>query len=555
MRSEAIVWEVGEGIRSRLDDLGEDFVKGDRALIASYYAEPFTGSDFGFAGRQRVSSEGGILLEDWKSRPGAAQNRAQFTKELLAYRALLGKPEAAKFKMVSLDQYTANSANIVMRCQIYAHDPDGHVVEDRAKFKVGLIRQNGEWRFTRQQLVEGTRVTGVDSQYFTDVTRQAGIDFNTGVNELFKKQHYVFAIADRQAGGAASGDYDNDGFPDILLAGPQGVKLYRNTGHGTFEDVTAKAGLAIEATRYAQGVVFADYNNDGCLDFFLTRTPTVSNKLFRNNCDGTFTDVTKEAGLEFASYSTSAAFADIDNDGYLDLYVGVYGEVLDKVPDPPYRDRHGVPNKLYRNNGNGTFTDISREAGVDDPGWTLAVTFFDYDNDGSQDLFVANDFGPSSLYHNDGTGHFKMVGRQADALNYGFSMSASPGDYNNDGNLDLYVSQVYSGSDWYLDHSVFQLAWVRFIDPRRTLDAIGTGFAIFRDLGVQGGFNLAKKFGEGNALLENAGNGKFRSVGVEKGVNVTGWSWNSDFFDFDNDGDLDIHSVNGWISQKRGTDL
>jgi hypothetical protein len=148
-----------------------------------------------------------------------------------------------------------------------------------------------------------------------------------------------------------------------------------------------------------------------------------------------------------------------------------------------------------------------------------------------------------------------MVSREAGTLNYGFSMSASPGDYNNDGNLDLYVSDVYSGSDWYLDHSALQLAWVRFIDPRRTADAVGAGVALYRDLGIKGGLNLAKKFGEGNALLENTGSGKFRSVGVGKGVNVTGWSWNSDFFDFDNDGDLDIHSVNGWISQKRGTDL
>ncbi|HXA51643.1 MAG TPA: VCBS repeat-containing protein, partial [Candidatus Acidoferrum sp.] len=486
MRSEKIVWEVGEGIRSRLDDLGADFSKGDRELIASYYGEQFTGSQLGFAGRQRASDEGGILLEDWRAPAEVTTRRAQFVDELLAYRAQLGKPEASKFKMVFLNEYTANSASILMRFQVYAHDPQGHPIEDRGKFNVELVRQDGEWRFVRQQLVDATRVTGIDSQYFTNVTQQSGIDFNTGVNELFKKQHYVFAIADRQSGGAASGDYDNDGLPDLLLAGSGGSKLYRNTGHGGFEDVTAKAGLATEATRYAQGAVFADYNNDGCLDLFLTRTPKVTNKLFRNNCNGTFTDVTKEAGVEFASYSTSAAFADVNNDGFLDLYVGVYGKVVDSSPDPQYRDRHGVPNKLYRNNGNGTFTDISHEAGVDDPGWTLAVTFFDYDNDGNQDLYVANDFGPSSLYHNDGTGHFTMVGREAGALNYGFGMSASPGDYNNDGNLDLYVSHVNSGTTWYLDHSVYQLSWVRFIDPRHTLDALAAGIAVYRDLGLTG---------------------------------------------------------------------
>jgi len=555
MRSEAIVWEVGEGIRSRLDDLGADFLKGDNTLIESYYGRQFAGTEFGFAARQLVSTEGGILLEDWKAPAGTTANRTRFLEQLLSYRAQLGKPEGAKFAMMFLNRYTADSASILMRFLIYSRDAQGHPVEDRGKFNLDLVRQDGEWLFIRQELVEATRVTGIDSQYFTDVTRRAGIDFNTGVNDLFKQRRYVFAIADRQAGGAASGDFDNDGLPDIVLAGSQGSKLYRNTGHGTFEDVTAKAGLSTEATRYAQGAVFADYNNDGCLDLFLTRTPKVTNKLFRNNCDGTFTDVTREAGLEFASYSTSAAFADIDNDGYLDLYVGVYGNVLESTPDPQYRDRHGIPNKLYRNNGNGTFTDISHEAGVDDSGWTLAVTFFDYDNDGNQDLYVANDFGPSSLYHNDGTGHFQMVGRQSGSMNYGFGMSASPGDYNNDGNLDLYVSHVNSGSTWYLDHSVFQLAWVRFINPRFTLDAVAAGISIYRDLGLTGAAHLAKKFGEGNALLENQGNGKFRSVGVEKGVNLTGWAWASDFIDYDNDGDLDIHCVNGWISQKPATDL
>src|SRR5579862_4216030 len=158
MRSERIVWEVGEGIRSRLDDLGADFVKGDPALIASYYAQQFTGSELGFAARHTASEEGGVLLEDWRAGTGEAATRDQFIGELLAYRANLGKTETAKFKMMFLNQYTANSASILMRFQVYAHDAQGHPVEDRGKFNVDLVRQEGEWRFTRQRLVEATRV-------------------------------------------------------------------------------------------------------------------------------------------------------------------------------------------------------------------------------------------------------------------------------------------------------------------------------------------------------------------------------------------------------------
>jgi hypothetical protein len=303
-------------------------------------------------------------------------------------------------------------------------------------------------------------------------------------------------------------------------------------------------------------VVMADYNNDGCLDIFITKTPNVTNKLFRNNCDGTFTDVTKQAGLELASYSTTAAFADIDNDGYLDLYVGVYGDALHYSPDPPFHDRTAYPNHLYHNNGNGTFTDITASAGVGDTGWTLGLTFWDYNNDGFPDIYVANDFGHKTLYRNDHNLHFTDVTKQTGLVDYGFGMSASPGDYDNDGNLDVYTSNIYSGTTWYIQHSIFDFYWVRLIDPSRTVRMLTIGYQLWDIMGgLKPSLAIGKKMGEGNALYHNEGNGTFKSVGVEKGVNMVGWAWASDFCDFDNDGDLDIHGVNGWISQTKGTDL
>jgi len=552
-KAEALVWEIGEGIRSRLDDFSSDYLKGDPQLVASYYADCFTGAGFGFAQRQKVSLEGGILLEQWAADPRSSLNRAQYLEQLLAYRSQMHKAETVKFKMVFLNRYTENSANILMRFQVYSSDEQGHPIEDRGNFNVDLLRQEGEWRIAKQELIEATRVAGIDSKYFVDVTRQTGIDFNSGVNPIFKQRRYKFAITDRPAGGVAAGDYDNDGYPDLFLAGSAGSKLYRNTGHGTFEDVTARAGLDGERTNYAQGAVFADYDNDGCLDLFVTRVPNVTNKLFHNNCDGTFTDVTRQAGLELATYSTTAAFADVDNDGYLDLFVEVSGNALERTPRVPSHARDGEPDHLYHNNGNGTFTDITKEAGVGDTGWGIGATFWDYDNDGDQDLYVANDFGPNTLYQNDGKGHFKDVSRVAGALDYGFGMCASPGDFNNDGNLDLYVSNLYSGSTWYLQHSSVQFVWGRmwsgYGDPKAAAE-LYVNFG-----GLRNALAAGKKFGEGNSLLENQGNGTFKSVGTEKHVNMAGWAWGSDFFDFDNDGDLDIHSVNGFISQRRGTDL
>jgi len=564
MKAEAFVFEIGQSIRGRLDDFTADYKKGDPQVIASYYADGFTGSELGFDKRQKISEEGGIVLEEWQAHDGQASdgvdgtalNRQQMLDQLMAYRAQLHEAEKTKFKMVHLNTYSETTANILMRLQVYAHDEQGHPTEDRGHFNVDLVRQDGEWKIIKQELVNGRRAIGVDSKYFVEVTHEAGIDFNTGVNDIFKQQRYNFAIVDRAAGGVTSGDYDLDGYPDLFFAGSEGSKLYRNTGHGAFEDVTTQAGLDGEATKHAQGCVFADYNNDGYLDIYITKTPNVTNRLFKNNGNGTFTDVTQPAGLELSSYCTTAGFADIDNDGDLDLYVGIYGSALEHSPDPPFHDRHGVPDRLYRNNGDGTFTDITKEADVGDPGWALGMTFWDYDNDGDQDIYVANDFGCNSLFRNDGTGHFKNVAKEAGALDYGFGMSASPGDYDNDGDLDMYVSNLYSGTTWYIQHTVMQFYWVRLIDPSRTWKTMETGWQTYGNLdGFKGILGIGKKFGEGNSLLENQGDGTFKSVGVEKRVNMGGWAWASNFFDFDNDGDLDIHCVNGWISQTPGTDL
>ncbi len=623
---EAILWEIGSGIRARFDDFTHDFRDGDPQVLATYYAAEFSGQGFGFETRRQLSEEGGILVEEWTAPAGVRRDREQMLAELLAYRQQLHEATQTKFKMVFLNEYSDNTAHVYLRFQVYAKDSQGHPTEDRGHFNIDLVRRDGQWQIVRQELVNGWRVTGVDSRYFVDVTEAVGIDFNTGASEIFEHLHHNFAIVDRAAGGATSGDYDGDGDPDLFLCGFQGSKLFRNTGQGAFENVAAAAFAPSdqEKLRYAQGCLFADYNNDGHLDLFIIKTPRVtrafflqdwplesaeallaffhaspdnaqrlahlfeqpqealasllqqspealpalvddlvarwrsrlSNRLLKNNGDGTFSDVTEAAGLAFNSYSTTAGFADIDNDGDADLYVGVYGPARQHSPDPPFHDRYGLPNRLYRNNGDGTFTDISAAAGVDDTGWTLGMTFWDYDNDGDQDLYVANDFGYNTLFRNDGSGRFDEVAKEAGALDYGFGMSASPGDFDNDGDMDLYVSNIYSGTTWYIQHTIMQFLWVRFVDPSRTWRSLGVAAQTYDKMGGLGGIRtIGKKFGEGNSLLENRGDGTFKSIGVAKGVNMAGWAGGSNFFDFDNDGDLNIHSVNGWITGKKYTDL
>src|SRR5262249_736012 len=162
-----------------------------------------------------------------------------------------------------------------------------------------------------------------------------------------------------------------------------------------------------------------------------------------------------------------------------------------------FRDKHAGPDHLFHNNGDGTFTDVTKQAGIDNTGWGLGVTFLDYDNDGDQDIYVANDFGPNCLFQNDGHGHFRDVARHAGALDYGFGMSASSGDYNNDGNLDIYVSNVYSGTTWYLQHVGLHLGWVRFWDPSLAWEMTKATFHLVRDFGgIRPALLGGKKFGE-----------------------------------------------------------
>jgi hypothetical protein len=255
---------------------------------------------------------------------------------------------------------------------------------------------------------------------FQDVTRATGIHFVAN-NGAFGKMWLPEALGS----GVAFLDYNNDGWQDILLingknwpghAGPRStMALYRNNRNGTFTDVTRQAGLAVET--YGLGVAVGDYDNDGCDDIFVTALG--QSHLFHNNCNGTFTDVTKKAGLWGPNeFSTSAAWVDSDRDGHLDLLVANYvqwtpqsdifctldGTAKSYCTPEAY---HGTSLRLWHNNGDGTFTDGTRKAGLYDPtSKSLGITILDANQDGWPDIFVSNDTEPNKLYMNNRNGAF-----------------------------------------------------------------------------------------------------------------------------------------------------
>ncbi|HEY1648432.1 MAG TPA: CRTAC1 family protein [Terracidiphilus sp.] len=308
-----------------------------------------------------------------------------------------------------------------------------------------------------------------DYPELVDITASTGVRFE---HRSSPDQRY---IVESMSGGVALIDYDRDGWPDIYLTNAQSVEmalhgqparsaLYHNNHDGTFTDVTDKAGVGYPC--WAQGAVVGDYNNDGWPDLLVTCFGGVV--LYRNNGDGTFTDVTKSAGLAGdAQWATGAAFGDYDGDGWDDLFVSRYVSFnldnmaafgssstckymgIDVQCGP--RGLPGSPDSLYHNNRDGTFTDVSRRSGVSDPEhrYGLTAVWSDFNNDGKLDLFVANDAGANYLYQGDGTGRFIDAGLTSGVA---FSedgiaqanMGVAVGDYLHEGRMSILVTHFDS---------------------------------------------------------------------------------------------------------------
>jgi len=363
----------------------------------------------------------------------------------------------------------------------------------------------------------------VQDVQFSDVTQTVKIQFKQENSATSNKY-----LVETMGGGVALLDYDNDGRLDIFFTNgakidnpmPDGKlpdksdpkfsnRLYHQSSNGTFTDVTEKAGLSgIPQNHYDMGVAVGDYDNDGFEDIYVTGFG--GNTLYHNNGDGTFTDVTKKAGVAASGWNTSAGFLDYDNDGKLDLFVTRYVDWTFKTnrycgeEKPGYRaychpdNYEGVTSILYHNDGNGTFTDVSEKSGIAKSiGKGLGVSFADYDGDGFTDIFVANDSVQCFLFHNNGNGTFsevglfKGVGYNEDGKTFA-GMGTDFSDYDNDGLPDVIVTDLSN---------------------------------------------------ERYMLFRNNGDGSFRDVTNQSGVGgatLAFAGWSTRFFDYDNDGWKDL---------------
>ncbi len=417
--------------------------------------------------------------------------------------------------------------------------------------------------------------------WFEDVTDTAGIDF-----EHVRGLETRYWFPEIMSGGAAWLDYDDDGFFDLYLvqggdlaappAARPGNRLYRNHGDGTFTDVTASSLTG--DTGYGMGAATGDYDGDGDTDLYVTNVGP--NVLYRNNGDGTFTDVARMAGVDHPGWGTSAAFFDYDGDGDLDLFVVNYilwspereitcfsgGHARDYcLPDNYHAP---APDVLYRNNGDGTFTDVARAAGIATArGNGLGVAPADYDGDGDLDLYVANDGDPNHLWINQGDGTFRERALVAGAaLNrQGMAeagMGVTPVDLDDDGDLDLFLTHLREETNTvYLNHGgLFEDVTLRtgLAVPSLPYTGFGTAFADFDldgqlDLYVTNGrVSLAHTpladdpYAEPDQLFRGLGGGRFEEVLPPGGTAepLLGAGRALAVADYDNDGDPDLLVVN-----------
>jgi hypothetical protein len=354
---------------------------------------------------------------------------------------------------------------------------------------------------------------------YEDVTAKSGVHFRHSFGEV-----KLGSIMEATGSGCGWLDYNNDGYLDLYAVSgrfiegvtnrskPDGMdatnRLFRNNGDGTFTDVTTQAG--VPGKDFGMAVTIGDYDNDGFQDIYVTNWN--SSVLYHNNGDGTFSDVTAKAGVENPHFGVGTAFFDYDRDGKLDLYVGNYLKfdpkakmlyfTADAFPGP--LDYEGDADRLFHNNGDGTFTDVSERAGIANPaGRAMGLTTGDYNNDGWPDVYIANDTMESYLYRNNKDGTFTNVAGDVNTA-FGANGEATSamgplfGDYNNDGWQDLFVSDMRY-------HRLF---------------------------------------------LNPGPEGFFLDTTVETGVaTVSGQyvAWGSGFFDFDNDGWKDFFVVNGGL--------
>lgn len=403
-------------------------------------------------------------------------------------------------------------------------DGSRRMIDQRAR--VWIDQRDDRWVLTGEEIT-ARELLVTQTPAFDVATEAAGL---ADVHDIDGSPPFRLLGNVGTSSGLAVADADCDGLEDVALLSSSRLRLHRNAADGTFSDATAAMGLPAQIDIAGTGLVFFDADNDGDPDLWVSGIR--GQRFYRNvDCRG-FTDVTEASGIGPSVWASMPIVADYDRDGFLDVFVVRMGDHEKTSPMPNWEAHNGTPDSLYHNNGDGTFSEVAGAAGVADPSWGFAGAWGDYDNDGWPDLYVGNEFGTGSLYRNQHDGTFRNVSAAANARQRSSVMGVAWGDYDNDGHLDLYLSNMYANSRWALFHPEWPvpIPWYLRWAPRARVDLV------------------IDELSRGGVLLRNRGDGTFTDVSDVAGIRDSQWGWGAEFLDYNQDGRLDIYNANGMIT-------
>lgn len=573
---------TGKSVNTFLGDykhgLDEAFKKKNADEVSHFYSDHYSSPVRGRWTLKPDREEGDVSCLVMKSEGQTDYTKANLTSEVNDYLNGLTAVDDIKFKIDMIEKVELErSVQLTVKFILDGKDSQGTIFQDRNFYRWYLVNEGGPgayvWKIVKDELVEGVRVGGSGRNFRAIESKEdlaaIGFDYKHERDpKLNIKTHGArlkFGVIEHGGGGVSAVDYDNDGKSDIFFADGKRSRFYRNEGPDSsgsvrFRDVTQEAGL--DGIDQAASGIFADVDNDGYQDLFVSRYLAPLRFYHNNKPDAagkiTFSDWSAKMGFDPSDQKStapavSACFLDYDRDGFVDLYVGLYGDAFHDVPRLPFFAQNGGANRLYHNDAGRGFTDVSEKSGTGDTGWTLAVAAADYDNDGYQDLADANDFGRKNLYHNNHDGTFTEVAKQANMLDFSGGMGLSFGDFDDDGNLDLYTSNINSNQRWFGEDMTVTQYMRNVLRTKYAISDLGEYWKVYRLLGSSW-TDMGKLIGEGNRLHHNNGDGTFKQV-KDSHTNRAGWSWSVAFFDYDNDTKLDLYAANGWISNTPNTDL